>query len=217
MDGYVEATARCFAFAREMQDRHALHMREYSPGGGWGIAYTGDQHPIIPAQAMRRVKEMVLDEAEQQGLAPPHIVVEPGRSIVGPAGVALYTVGAVKVVPGLRTFVSVDGGMADNIRPVTYGSRYEALLANRANDASDGPVTLAGKYCESGDLLIRDIPLPAPRSGDLVAIPASGAYNLPMSSNYNMAYRPAVVVVHDGEARLVRRRETIDDLLAAEL
>ena len=166
---------------------------------------------------MRRLAEQVLDEVECHGFAPPRLSVEPGRAIVGNAGVALYTIGAIKAIPGLRTYVSLDGGMADNIRPALYGARYEALLANRADEAPAGPVTLAGKYCESGDVLIKDVPLPEPRSGDLVALPASGAYNLAMSSNYNWAYRPAVVVVNDGRARLVRRRETIEDLLAAEL
>ncbi len=206
MDGYAEATAIGFEFARQMRERHGLELREYSPGGGWGIAYTPADRPMPIPEVMRQLTRIVREAAQRTGLQPPRLVVEPGRSIVGTAGVALYTVGAIKVVPGLRTFVSLDGGMADNIRPAIYGARYAALLANRASEPPDGPVTLAGKYCESGDVLIKDIPLPAPRSGDLVAIPASGAYNLAMSSNYNLAYRPAVVVVADGEPRLVRRR-----------
>ncbi len=217
LEGYLEATAVGFDFAREMYARHGLVLQEYSPGGGWGIAYTADERPLPIADIMWQMARMTYESAERVGLDAPRLVIEPGRSIVGSAGVALYTVGAIKVVPGLRTFVSLDGGMADNIRPAIYGAKYEALFANRPNDPLAGPVTLAGKYCESGDILIRDIDLPAPRSGDIVAIPASGAYNLAMASNYNLAFRPAVVVVAHGQHRLVRRRETVDDLLATEL
>ena len=156
------------------------------------------------------------------GLPPPHLAVEPGRSIVGPAGVALYTVGAVKEIPGVRRYVSVDGGMADNIRPALYGAAYTAALADRFGPAAGSPaaaerVTIAGKYCESGDVLIRDIALPPLQPGDLLAIPAAGAYCLAMASNYNLAPRPAVLFVRDGRARLLRRRETLDDLLRCEV
>jgi len=139
--------------------------------------------------------------------------VEPGRSIVARAGVALYEVGVRKEVQGVRTFVSVDGGMADNVRPALYGARYEALSAERPLAASEETVTIAGKYCESGDVLVRDADLPRLRTGEVLAIPAAGAYQLSMASNYNLAYRPAVVLVEDGEARLIRRRETADDLM----
>jgi diaminopimelate decarboxylase len=130
---------------------------------------------------------------------------------------ALYTVGSIKDIPGVRRYVSVDGGMADNIRPAMYDARYEAIIANRPQDAPDETVTIAGKYCESGDILIRDIELPELHSGDVLAVPASGAYAPAMASNYNGALRPAVVFVRDGAARLVRRRETYEDLLRTEL
>jgi diaminopimelate decarboxylase len=144
-------------------------------------------------------------------------VVEPGRSIAGPAGVALYTAGAVKDIPGTRRYVAVDGGMGDNIRPKLYGARYEVLLASDPDGAPDGPVTIAGKYCESTDVLATDVSLPPVRTGDVLCVPAAGAYCLAMASNYNGMPRPAVVMVRDGTARLIRRRETLDDLLNAEV
>jgi diaminopimelate decarboxylase len=150
-------------------------------------------------------------------VALPHLSVEPGRSIVGPAGVALYRVGSVKHIEGVRTYVAVDGGMADNIRPTAYGSAYTPLLANRVLDKADSTVAIAGRYCESGDVLVREARLPMPMLDDLVAMPASGAYQMSMASNYNLVPRPAVVVIAEGRARLVRRRETYADLLAPEL
>jgi diaminopimelate decarboxylase len=147
----------------------------------------------------------------------PRLSVEPGRSLVARAGVALYTVGARKEIEGLRTWISVDGGMADNVRPAMYDARYEAVIVNRADDEPTEKVTIAGKYCESGDLLVKDALLPPTQPGDVVALPASGAYCLSMASNYNMALRPAVVAVRDGDAYLVRRRETYDDLLATDV
>ena len=154
---------------------------------------------------------------EAHDLPLPRLVVEPGRSLVARAGVALYSVGARKEIPGVRTYVAVDGGMADNIRPALYGAGYEALVANRLNE--EGPrerVTIAGKYCESGDILVRDADLPKLWAEDVLAIPVAGAYCLPLASNYNASLKPAVVFVKDGQARLVRRRETYDDLLRCE-
>ena len=147
------------------------------------------------------------------GLELPHLVVEPGRAIVGPAGVALYRVGAVKDIPGVRRYVSVDGGMGDNIRPALYDSAYEAVVANRMNDKGTEVATIAGKYCESGDVLVKDVLLPPIDRGgnDLIAIPASGAYCIPMASNYNLNPKPPIVLVNNGEARVIRRRETYQD------
>jgi len=159
-----------------------------------------------------------LGEAIARGLADaeprPSVSVEPGRSVVGRAGVALYTVGTRKRIAGVRDYVAVDGGMADNIRPALYRAGYTALAATRMNDRAVAPVTVAGRYCESGDILVRDAPLPALEPGDLLALPAAGAYCLPLSSQYNGALRPAVVVVRDGAARLVQRRGVFADLLA---
>jgi len=136
---------------------------------------------------------------------------------VARAAAALYRVGVIKDIPGIRRYVAVDGGMGDNIRHALYGARQEAILANRATAKDDGKVTVAGKYCESGDILIRDISLPPVAVGDIIAVAGSGAYCLPMSSNYNAAFRPAVVMVRDGNARLIRRRETLEDLTRCDI
>ncbi len=143
--------------------------------------------------------------------------MEPGRSIVGPAGVALYTVGAIKEIPGVSEYGAVDGGIADNSRPALYGARYGAIVANKVVGKKDEKVTLAGKLCESGDILIKDIDLPELAPGDIIAVPCCGAYCLPMASNYNSALRPAIVMVNDGRARLIRRRESYEDLMNCDI
>ena len=194
-----------------------LELRELSPGGGFAIGYVSGSPPP-PIAAYAEVIAIALRErAAALGFAPPRLVVEPGRSIVGRAGVALYTVGAIKEIPSVRTYVSLDGGMGDNIRPALYGSEYEAVAANRMSDAAGDKVTLAGKFCESGDVLVRDAMLPKVRPGDLIAIPSSGAYSPSMASNYNLNPRPAMVMVKDGDARLIRRRETYEDLMRADV
>jgi diaminopimelate decarboxylase len=187
-------------------------MEEFSPGGGFAVQYITEK-PAPPVSAYAEVITGSLKKAcAHRGLDLPRLVIEPGRSIVGRAGVALYSVGAAKDIPGVRKYVSVDGGMGDNIRPAIYGAQYEALTANRVEGEATEKVTIAGKYCESGDILIKDIVMPSLRVGDVVAIPVSGAYCIPMSSNYNAAPRPPVVLVSKGEARLWRRRETYADL-----
>lgn len=214
----VEALCR---FAAAIRDRHGFVARELSPGGGLAISHTLQeaQAATVFDDLAKTIGQTMRGATARHGLPLPRMTIEPGRSIVGPAGIALYTVGAIKAIPGVRRYVSVDGGMADNIRPALYGAEYTAAIANRFGDTS-GPserVTIAGKYCESGDVLIRDLDLPPIGPGDLLAIPAAGAYCLAMASNYNLAMRPAVVFVRDGQARLVRRRETLDDLLRAEI
>jgi diaminopimelate decarboxylase len=186
-------------------------------GGGLGIAYTREDDPPTPRQFVDELLAALEAGAARRGLRPPLLVVEPGRSIAGPAGMALYTVGAIKDIPSVRRYVAVDGGMGDNIRPKLYGARYEVLLASAPEAPADGVVTIAGKYCESTDVLVADVPLPPVRAGDVLCVPAAGAYCLAMASNYNGLPRPAVVMVRDGAARLIRRRETLDDLLAAEI
>jgi diaminopimelate decarboxylase len=213
---YQETIEVVLDFAAEMSGRHGVELREFSPGGGWGIAYTPEDDPVSAPVVGTTVGEAIHTELARRGLGEPRVFVEPGRSIVGQAGVALYTVGGIKRIPGLRVYASVDGGMADNIRPAIYGARYQAIVANRADAPPEETVTIAGKYCESGDLLIKDIELPTLQTGDLLALPASGAYNLAMASNYNMALKPAVVLVKDGTARLMRRRQTYDELLLGE-
>ena len=177
-------------------------------GGGLGIAYTSaDEPPSISDYVDVNVRgvERVFDPV-------PRILIEPGRSLVGNAGVTAYEIGTVKEIPNVRTYLSVNGGMSDNLRPMLYGSRYEAIVANRAGEAPDTLATVAGMHCESGDVLVRDVPLDDPRPGDLLVMPATGAYGHAMANNYNALRRPPVVFCRDGDARLVVRRETFDDL-----
>lgn len=214
---YAMAVGTLLAFAAEMRDRHGVVPEIISPGGGFGIAYERDQAAAPVEQWAAGAARAVRDGCARYGLREPELVIEPGRSLVGRAGVALYTVGTIKPIPGVRTFVSVDGGMADNIRPTLYGATYHVELANRAMSGDHAAVTIAGKYCESGDILIERAMLPDVVAGDLLALPATGAYCLAMASNYNLATRPAVVMVVDGEARLIRRRESYADLLVNEI
>ncbi len=211
---FAAAAEALLTFAVEMGRKYGFRLQELSPGGGWGVPYH-ESDPLTPLEDyVRAVAQAVAERCARHGLPLPCLVLEPGRSIVGPAGVALYTVGARKTIPGVRTYVSVDGGMADNVRPALYGVRYTALAATRAHRPAEEVVTVVGKFCESGDWLIRDIPLPKLEPGEFLAVPVAGAYHLPMASNYNLAPRPAVVWVKDGHARLVQRRETYEDLVA---
>jgi diaminopimelate decarboxylase len=194
-----------------------LNLREFSPGGGFAIGYVRDQPPPAIGDYAEVITDMLKRRAGELGFGQPKLIVEPGRSIVGRAGVALYTVGGIKNIPTVRKYVSVDGGMGDNIRPAIYGSRYEAALANRMSARPEEKVTIAGKYCESGDVLIRDITLPVIESGDIIAIPSSGAYAPSMASNYNLNGRPPIVVAKDGHARLIRRRESFEDMMHADV
>jgi diaminopimelate decarboxylase len=209
---YLEAISVILGFAAEMKSRYGFSLKELNVGGGYAIQYVSSN----PAPAMRTYAEAISARIKinclRLQLDLPQLVIEPGRSIVGRAGVALYTVGAIKEIPGIRRYVSVDGGMADNIRPAIYGSKYEAALANKALAKNKEVVTIAGKFCESGDILINDIQMPAITSGDLIAIPDCGAYCLAMASNYNASLKPPIVMVKDSEARLIRRRETYEDL-----
>ena len=190
-----------------------LNMREFSPGGGFAIGYLRDQLPPSVGSYAEVITRAMKARCADLGFGDPTLVVEPGRSIVGRAGVALYTVGGIKDIPTVRKYVSLDGGMGDNIRPALYDSAYEAVVANRMDEGPAEVVTLAGKYCESGDILVKDIKLPQVESGDVIAIPSSGAYAPSMASVYNLNPRPAMVMVNDGEATLIRRRETYEDLM----
>ena len=194
-----------------------LNLREFSPGGGFAIGYTRESPPPPISAYAEVITSMLKNKCSDLNIEPPVLIIEPGRSIVGRAGVAVYTVGVIKEIPTVRTYVSLDGGMGDNIRPALYGSEYEAVIANKIVAEDEKIVTLAGKYCESGDLLVKDVLLPRIETGDIVAIPSSGAYCLAMSSNYNMNPRPAVVMVGNGQSRLVRKRETYKDLMALDL
>lgn len=213
----VDSVAEMLDFAVVMRDRHGVELEQLSPGGGFGIAYVDTDRPLSPEAWAELIGAAVRYGCAERGLPLPVVIVEPGRAIAGPAGVAVYRVGARKALPGVRTYVSVDGGMADNIRPTLYDAVYSAALANREGGVERETVTIAGKYCESGDLLIEDIDLPVLERDDLLAIPAAGAYCLAMASNYNMAPRPAVVLVQDGQTRLMRRRETYEDLMRVDV
>jgi diaminopimelate decarboxylase len=214
---YRDTLDRLLAFAARMRDAHGFELREISPGGGFGVRHTLDDEPVVPEAMVADLARHLTEAATRHGLGLPALTIEPGRSVIAAAVVALYEVGSIKAIPGGRTYVAVDGGMADNIRPTAYGSRYSALLANRANDPVEGEYAVAGKYCETGDILIQAVGLPRPAIGDLVAIPTAGAYQLSLASNYNLAPRPAALVVGDGRATLVRRRETHADLLATDV
>ena len=201
-------------WADVVRDRLGLDVPELSIGGGFAVAYRSDHQPPTPEAYARAIATAVRREAGARGLPLPHLIIEPGRALVARAGIALYTVGARKAIPGLHTYVSVDGGMADNIRPAMYGAPYEIIAVERPLAPPEETVTIAGKYCESGDLLARDVELPRLRPGEIVAMPAAGAYHLAMASNYNLAAKPAVLLLDNGRALLLRRRETADDLMA---
>jgi diaminopimelate decarboxylase len=185
-------------------------------GGGLGVGHVEGEAPPPVGAFVRTLLERLEHAWALHGLRLPEVVLEPGRSLVGRAGFTLYRVGTVKRASETTTYVAIDGGMSDNPRPQLYGARYCALLANRAEEQAAGRYAVCGKHCESGDVLIESVALPEPRRGDLLAVPTTGAYTLAMGSNYNAVPRPAAVLVSDGSARLIRRRETVDDLLALE-
>jgi diaminopimelate decarboxylase len=203
-------------FAREMKTKHGFHLDEFSPGGGFAVKYTVDSETPSIADYAEAITAKVTSLASELELPHPKLIVEPGRAIVAQAGVALYTVGSIKEIPGVRKYVCVDGGIGDNIRPALYEAKYEAIVANKANDGSN-TVTIAGRYCESGDILAKDMSLAPVSAGDIIAMPIGGAYSIPMASNYNLVPRPAIVMVKDGRARLIRKRESYQDLLRLDL
>ena len=212
----AETIERLADFAAAARDAFGWEPQVADLGGGFGIRHHQDD--VVP-EAVTLASAAAASARSAfvaHGLPEPEVWLVPGRCLVGRAGVTLYRVGAVKRLPE-RTWVAVDGGMSDNPRPQLYDARYTALSAARAEEEPDEEVSVAGMHCESGDVLIDDVRLPAPRRGDLLAVPATGAYTLAMSSNYNGVGRPAAVLVRDGEARLIRRREAIDDLLAQEI
>ena len=217
LGAYEQAMEIMLGLLAELRDELGFEPRKLGAGGGLGIAYTNQDDPPTPRQFVETVRHALVTGCARRDLKVPELVVEPGRSIAGPAGMALYTVGSIKDIPGVRRYVAVDGGMGDNIRPKLYGARYEAFLASDPDHAADGKVTIAGKYCESTDILITDIAMPPLEPGDVIAVPAAGAYCLAMASNYNGMPRPEVLMLRDGEARVMRRRETLDDLVAAEV
>ncbi len=220
--GFEVAARRVLALHARVGEELGVEMPELDLGGGFGIAYTTQDDPADPAELATEITKIVDHECRALGIAVPHLSVEPGRAIVGPSTCTVYTVGTVKPVEldggAVRTYVSVDGGMSDNIRTALYDADYSCTLANRDSDAGPALTRVVGKHCEAGDVVVRDEFLPADvRPGDLVAVPGTGAYCRSMSSNYNHALRPPVISVRDGVARVIVRRETEADLLATDV
>jgi len=210
---FEKAVEVMVAFMAEVYRRTGYTLQELNLGGGLGIRYLAEDNPPSVAQYAQAVVGSLKAACRHHGLPLPRLLLEPGRSIVGEAGVTLYTIGVVKEIPGVRTYVAVDGGLSDNPRPALYGAEYTVLLANKANQPPNTIVTVAGKHCES-DILFRDVELASPRPGDILAVQSTGAYNYAMASNYNRYPRPAMVLVRNGEAKVIVRRETLDDLIA---
>jgi len=218
---YEECLERLFILAAEIYDETHWWPEEISPGGGWAIDTAGEMavpRVEILAQALQKVMERNLVNINRsdsnRSLPAPTLIVEPGRSIIARAGVALYRVGARKPTPGGVTYLFVDGGMADNIRPALYGAHYTALAVEQASMSEEEEVCISGRYCESGDMLIERVALPHMQEGDLLLLPTAGAYCVPMASNYNLVPRPAVILIDEQWDKLMERRETYDDLLA---
>ncbi len=204
--------------ARDWRDAFGFDLRELNIGGGWGVAYNDSQRTLDVEAFLQNTARTLREGLRARGLNEKlKLIAEPGRALVARAGVALYRVGSVKEIPGVRTYLAVDGGMGDNARPALYNAVYQPFLANRFDQANAREYAIAGRYCEQGDVLIERAQLPETRVGDLLAIPVAGAYQLPMASNYNLIPRPAVVLVNEGRARLVRRRESFQDMLACDL
>ncbi|MFC1898859.1 diaminopimelate decarboxylase [Chloroflexota bacterium] len=214
---YREAIDSVLNFALKMKKEHNFQLRELDIGGGFAIQYT-TASPAPPLSFYAEsIAGQIKEKCHELKLDLPSLTIEPGRSLIGQSGVALYRVGVIKDIPGVRRYVSVDGGMSDNIRPALYGAQYEAIVANKAAEKATERVTVSGKFCESGDILIKDIYLPPIASGDIIAIPDCGAYCLPMASNYNSSLRPTIIMVREGKARLIRSRETFSDLTRHDL
>ncbi len=217
VDPFEHAAQVMLQFMARVRDEEGLVLEELNLGGGFGISYV-EADDAKPYEAfMQRVSSVIRSTCADIGLPVPFIMIEPGRSIAGPAGTTLYTVGGVKEIPGVRNYVSVDGGMTDNPRYALYQADYTVLLANRVSEPADYKATIAGKCCESGDLLQENVMLPKPEPGDILAVCCTGAYNYSMSSNYNRIPRPAVVMIRESEPRVIVKRETYDDLMRNDL
>ncbi|MNI26782.1 Diaminopimelate decarboxylase [compost metagenome] len=217
VEGFQMAVERVADFAVQVKEKLGVVFKVINLGGGFGIRYTEGDTPLKLSDYVKAITDSVKKSFGGAYAQLPEIWVEPGRSIVGDAGTTLYTVGTSKNIPDVRKYVAVDGGMTDNPRPALYESKYEAMLANRANDANEETVSIAGKCCESGDMLIWDLDLPKVNSGDLLAVSCTGAYNYAMASNYNRIRRPAVVFTKDGQSDLVVKRESLQDIVSGDV
>lgn len=214
---FVLAAEVMLQFIADIKAKTGIEIEELNLGGGFGIHYAQDDAPLPYDQYMELVSTAVFRKCEELDLKVPFIFIEPGRSMVGEAGITLYHIGGIKHIPDIRTYVSVDGGMTDNPRYILYQAKYTALIANKANLPAETKVTIAGKCCESGDLIQEDAMIQEPQVGDVLAVLSTGAYNYSMASNYNRNPRPAVVMVKDGNPRVVIRRESYEDLIRNDL
>ncbi len=212
LDSFARAADTKVDFMAQIRAELGVTLQELNLGGGLGIAYTPEDAPPRIAELAETITEALAETAARHDYPMPQLILEPGRSIVGTAGVTLYTVGPIKEIPGVRTYVAVDGGLSDNPRPGLYSAEYTALVANRANEPRTNPVRLAGRHCEN-DTLIEEVALAPVQEGDIIAVFSTGAYNYSMASNYNRFPRPAMVLVGDGQADVIVRRESLDDLL----
>ena len=213
VEPFCEAAKVMIGFIADLYDKLGIKVNILNLGGGFGIKYTATDDPIAPSEYIHKVTNVVKELAQEKGIDLPFLVFEPGRSIVASAGITLYTVGCVKEIENVRTYVSIDGGMCDNPRYILYGSKYTAVLANNASAEPVAPITIAGKCCESGDLIQEHAMMPQIHVGDTLAVLATGAYNYSMSSNYNRIPRPPIVMVSGNEAKIIVKRETYDDLI----
>lgn len=217
VDPFVHAAEVMMGFLGQIKAETGVELPELNLGGGFGILYTDEDEPVPFGDYMEPVSRAVKASAEKLGLSQPFVLIEPGRSIVGEAGTTLYTIGSVKEIPDIRTYVSVDGGMGDNPRYILYQAKYDMILANRVNEPATETVTVAGRCCESGDLLGENVPLAPAKPGDLLAVFATGAYNYSMASRYNRVGIPPVVMVKDGASRVIVRGESLEDLVRNDL
>ena len=213
VDPFCEAAKVMINFIADLYESLSLKIKILNLGGGFGIKYVAEDDPLPPTEYIKKVAETVKDIAKQRNIDLPFLVFEPGRSIVATAGITLYTVGCIKKIENIRTYVSVDGGMSDNPRYILYGSKYSAVVANNASAELVAPITIAGKCCESGDLIQENIMMPEIQVGDTLAVLSTGAYNYSMASNYNRIPRPPIVAVRGSEKKLIVKRETYDDLI----
>lgn len=211
---HIRATQKAMNLIKQAKDRFGFITKELNTGGGYGIYYAEGDNPKPISYFTDAIIETVFEKCKELNLDIPTIIIEPGRWIIGDAGITLYTMGSIKEIPGIRTYAAIDGGMPDNPRPALYGSKYEAIVANKANEEVKETVTIAGKCCESGDILIWDLKVPRIQSGDILAVLSTGAYNYSMANNYNKVTRPAVVLVNEGYSEVIVERETYEDLIA---
>ncbi|MEJ8544938.1 diaminopimelate decarboxylase [Brevibacillus borstelensis] len=216
-DGFLIAIKRLAELLEEAQEKFGFVSQVLNVGGGFGIRYVEGDTPLAPGDYVKAIAAAVRAELSDRQMPLPELWIEPGRSIIGDAGTTLYHIGSQKEIPHVRKYVAVNGGMTDNLRPALYQAQYEAAIANRMNEPDTETVSIAGKCCETGDMLIRDVSLPRAKAGDILAVSSTGAYGYAMSNNYNRIPRPAVVFVHDGTAELVVKRETFADMVSQDV